>query len=59
LAPTGALSDALSTAWMIMTPEAIVRYCQQHPATGALLLPNDSSDKSLSVERFGMFIERG
>lgn len=57
LAPGGALSDALSTAWMIMAPEAIAGYCQQHPATGALLLPDGSPDQALAVERFGMFTE--
>lgn len=57
LAPSGAVSDALSTAWMIMAPEAIARYCQQHPATGALLLPDRPADQALSVKRFGIFTE--
>ena len=57
LAPTGALSDALSTAWMIMTPEAIDHYCRTHPTTGALLLPDGSSDISFSLQRYGFFNE--
>jgi thiamine biosynthesis lipoprotein len=30
-APTAAVSDALSTAFMVMTEEAIVAHCQRHP----------------------------
>lgn len=57
LARTGALSDALSTSWMIMAPAEIASYCQQHPATGALLLADRPADQALSVERFGIFTE--
>ncbi|NIA28775.1 MAG: hypothetical protein GWP06_02535 [Actinobacteria bacterium] len=37
--PDAATSDALSTAFMIMTPDEIRRYCTQHPETQALVLP--------------------
>jgi len=36
LAPTAALADALSTAFMIMPDEAIAAYCRQHAACAAL-----------------------
>lgn len=31
LAPTAAMSDALSTAFMVMTPEEITAFCQRYP----------------------------
>jgi thiamine biosynthesis lipoprotein len=39
LAPTAALSDALSTAFMIMTPEEIAALCARHAGVEALDLP--------------------
>jgi thiamine biosynthesis lipoprotein len=36
-APGAAVSDALSTAFMIMSLEEIEAFCQSHPGTGALL----------------------
>ena len=35
LAPSGTLSDALSTAFFLMSRNAIITYCQAHPGTGA------------------------
>lgn len=37
-APTGAIADALSTAFMIMSPDQIRQYCLHHPQTMALAL---------------------
>jgi thiamine biosynthesis lipoprotein len=37
VAPTAMLSDALSTAFYVMGPEAARAYCQQHPDCGAVL----------------------
>ena len=48
LAPTGAISDALSTAFIVMTPAEIERYCGDHPQFAAMLMLDD--DKVL---RFG------
>ena len=36
-APAAAVSDALSTAFMIMTVEEIEQYCRANPETGAIL----------------------
>ncbi len=36
--PDAATSDALSTAFMIMTPDEIQDYCSHHPGTQALIL---------------------
>jgi FAD:protein FMN transferase len=35
LAPTAAESDALSTAFMVMPPDAVHRYCHEHPPAAA------------------------
>jgi thiamine biosynthesis lipoprotein len=37
-APDAATADALSTAFMVMTPAAIERYCARHPETFALIV---------------------
>jgi len=36
--PTAALGDALSTAFMIMTPDQVEKYCAAHPGIRALLI---------------------
>lgn len=36
-APTAALSDALSTAFMVMEPEEIDAFCKQHPEVASFL----------------------
>ena len=37
LAPTAALSDAISTAFMVMKPEEVAAFCGQHPEVRAIL----------------------
>ena len=37
LAPTAALSDALSTAFMVLQPEEIEAFCQRHPQVRSLV----------------------
>lgn len=37
-APTAAIADALSTAFMVMTPGEVAAYCQGHPDSMALLV---------------------
>ena len=51
-----ATSDAVSTAFMIMTPEEIEEYCTQHPEVQALLVlaDNDGQEKVL---RYGAWDE--
>ena len=38
IAPTGALADALSTAFMVMSEAKIREYCRQHPEVDAYVL---------------------
>ena len=40
-APTAAVADALSTAFFVMTDDAVRAYCQAHPETGAALATAD------------------
>ena len=40
-APAAALSDALSTAFMVLSPDEVKRYCQKHTDTGAALLAKE------------------
>jgi thiamine biosynthesis lipoprotein len=39
IAPSAALSDALSTAFMLLPPEQVERTCAQWPGVSAILLP--------------------
>ena len=49
--PSGAVSDALSTAFMVMSPAEVERYCAEHDETWAILLIQDASGRRL--KRFG------
>ena len=49
--PSGAVSDALSTAFMIMSPAEVERYCTEHVDTWAILLIEDAAGRRL--KRFG------
>ncbi|MBN1359835.1 MAG: FAD:protein FMN transferase [Sedimentisphaerales bacterium] len=51
MAPDAATADALSTAFMIMTPQEVKDYCGQHPQTRAwLVLPDrDGPGRFLEV----------
>lgn len=42
-APTAAVADALSTAFMVMSPDEIRQYCLNHPDTLAVLVTEDGS----------------
>jgi len=50
IAPTAAESDALSTAFMVMSPGEVERYCGQHPRVGGMLLGGGENDRLI---RFG------
>jgi thiamine biosynthesis lipoprotein len=55
LSHSAARSDALSTAFMVMTPKEVERYCQLHPDDGALLLlPGENGPQLL---HFGNCVE--
>jgi thiamine biosynthesis lipoprotein len=43
VAPTGALADALSTAFYVGGLDLAQRYCQAHPEIGAIILPEGAS----------------
>ncbi|RXK56017.1 FAD:protein FMN transferase [Oleiharenicola lentus] len=43
LAPNAAVSDALSTAFFIMAPDAIREFCAAHPEIGAAYVHDDGS----------------
>jgi len=45
--PSATLSDALSTAFTIMTPEAVEQYCKTHPDTAAILILPKGDDKEV------------
>jgi thiamine biosynthesis lipoprotein len=51
LAPSAALADALSTAFMVMTPAEVAAYCRNHAAVSALLLLERGGQRE--VVRFG------
>jgi len=47
MAPDAAASDALSTAFMVMTAAQVAAYCRQHPQVAAALLPASEGNSSL------------
>jgi len=54
--PNAATSDALSTAFMIMTPDEIQDYCSKHPGTQGLVL-SDTDERNFlkSISEKGVF----
>jgi thiamine biosynthesis lipoprotein len=42
-AASAALSDALSTAFMVMTTDQVKAYCQDHPEVEGLLMPDEAA----------------
>jgi thiamine biosynthesis lipoprotein len=44
-APTAAIADALSTAFMVMSPEQIRKYCLSHPDTLAMVVTEDHAGR--------------
>jgi FAD:protein FMN transferase len=51
IAPDAASTDAISTAFMIMAPEAIENYCQQHPEVRAMIFSAEAEPEK--VWRYG------
>ena len=47
IAASAARSDALSTAFMVMAPEEVEAYCQEHPGVVGLLLMGDEAQPAL------------
>jgi thiamine biosynthesis lipoprotein len=54
-APDAATADALSTAFMVMTPDEIKKYCLRHPDVLAMLILQDGSKdpQKDKILRFG------
>jgi len=52
-APSAALADALSTAYMAMSEHEIRRYCAAHPHASAYALPSRSTDLIIIADRVG------
>jgi thiamine biosynthesis lipoprotein len=53
-ASDGASSDALSTAFMVMSPEEIKKYCSHHPDVLAMVIPEDG-DKEIKKVKILLF----
>ena len=60
-APSAAISDALSTAFMIMSPDAIGRYCVDHPDVSAMIILEDGDEEAEEkrVVRYGLWDRMG
>jgi len=54
-APTAAITDALSTAFMVMSPAEVERYCARHPDTLAMIVveAEEGEKQAVRVLRFG------
>lgn len=59
-APTAAVADALSTAFMVMSPDEIELYCSTHPDTaGIIVTREETTADDARVHRYGSWEERG
>ncbi|MCJ7778495.1 MAG: FAD:protein FMN transferase [Sedimentisphaerales bacterium] len=53
-APTAAAADALSTAFMVMSPDQIRKYCLSHPDTLAMVVAEERDGKD-KILRYGLW----
>jgi len=53
LAPSGALADALATAFFVMGPEAVAGYCERHPKVAAVLICPARHSGGMEIRSFG------
>ncbi|MFB0525292.1 MAG: FAD:protein FMN transferase [Phycisphaerae bacterium] len=51
--PDAAIADALSTAFMVMSPDEIDQYCFRHPEVQAMVILKDRDTKKDKILRFG------
>jgi thiamine biosynthesis lipoprotein len=59
-APTAAIADALSTAFMVMTPQEIAQYCSRHPNVAAMIVTRRAATSgSATVRRYGTWKHDG
>jgi thiamine biosynthesis lipoprotein len=57
-APTAAIADALSTAFMVMSMDKIELYCSTHPDTaGIIVAAGDTTADNAIVHRYGVWEE--
>jgi thiamine biosynthesis lipoprotein len=58
-APSAAVADALSTAFMVMAPWEIARYCAGHASAGAIVLVDGQNARlgQARVLRYGQLRE--
>ncbi|MBN2589105.1 MAG: FAD:protein FMN transferase [Sedimentisphaerales bacterium] len=57
-APTAAVADALSTAFMIMDLDEIEKYCSNHSDHAAMIILDDKDDSNQNtIKRFGSWNE--
>jgi thiamine biosynthesis lipoprotein len=54
LAPTGALADALSTAFYLIGPDAARAFVAEHPDFGALIVERSDPDGATRLHAFGL-----
>jgi len=54
VAPTGALADALSTAFFVMGPEPMLDYCRKRPEIGAVLALPVRHSGGIEIETIGL-----
>jgi len=53
-APTAAVADALSTAFMVMSPDQVSEYCSNHPETLAMVAAEEG-DGGEKILRYGLW----
>lgn len=49
---SGALADALATAFMVMGSQGTAEFCAAHPSVGAILVSSPPGSSRLNIERF-------
>jgi thiamine biosynthesis lipoprotein len=53
VAESGALADALATAFYVMGPAAAMAYCEQHPGVAAILVAGNEGSGACEVRTIG------
>lgn len=56
-APNAAAADALSTAFMVMSPQHVEQYCITHPGISAMILTKPNEAGTQRILRFGPWKE--
>lgn len=54
ICPSGAVADALATAFFVMGPELSHRFCDQHPQIAAILIYSDSKSGRQHIDTCNM-----